>query len=669
MNTNKPIFSISSILIILFSILFIPILNNTIKPLEILNVIIVVLFLFFQGYFIIDFCFSTYKISEVFKTGLSIILGSFISFFLLPYLSFFDNPIIIIAIIDLIILTIIAARIRITFKFNDWISLLILSFTFVHIFFQENFIEFTQRLPIQRNDGFMDNYFFAAVVSSLKDGNINNCIYEHNIGVYYHILSFVPAAVLSSIAQIPAHLSLWPIIVPFEIFLAFYSIFEIASFFIPELEKNIFKSGILFFIFYFLIPLNFKNLLTLKLTAVLWNTDPFCMPFLPTWNLFYILSSLILLIIFKTTKYGLKEIIMLSTLLFLSILAKVPGFYVVINFAGIYAMIVWYKEKDIKLLAGIVIGGLTSLLLVLYFFSKSSGKFVYKPGFLVSYLLEQIHLPTGNPLTLWFIGSVLFLILMLIWFNIRIIGINSLPNIKQGFNKIYLILSFIVALLSCFVIANSFRIQNFTNEGVVFNDSSFDLFQFFRAYFILIGIFGSIGIFIFLFRKTQSKIVVYTKIVIYCWLGFCFLCFIYYQIVTQRPTAIINNSWSNEVIKEIERTPHQKLIIQSNILYTGQFLSAFEVGNWYLCNRNTEGGYTGSTSHLIEFDQLDSLLSKYSISYSDSLLINLYKSNVDVFIASPININQTDSLVKIGVLSKIKNTRWLFKINSDIKKK
>ena len=654
--------SVTGFFIILAGFLFFPLLNATITAAEALQVAAVIFFLYAAGFFIVEKSLASLELTDTFRTGLSVVAASLLFFLLLPFQHLFTGRLWIFAVIDLLLLVYFIYTRQIKIGRLLAADILIFTVTVLHILQHDNYTEIMHRLPVQRADGFMDNYWFTSMAASIKDGNFSNSIFEQGVGVYYHLLGFIPAAVVSVIAHTPVHLSLWGLVVPSGTFLAFYAVFELAALFILVIKKNIYKTVFFFFIFYFLIPLNLKYVLKLKFDMALWDTDPFNLPLLPAWNMFYVLGCLLFIHIFRTTSYKIKQITAGSILLLLIILAKVTGFYIIAVIAGTYALLQWFYEKKTGLLLSVLAAGLLSLVIVKFFFAGSSAKFIVQPGYLVSYLTGQTGYVATSTFLLWIRGILIFGALMLLWFNWRLIGLFFFPAETLAFNRKYFIIALSISLISCFVLTNTFHIKSFTRQGKEFIDSSFDLMQFFRSYFIIICVLGPVGIFLMLQKQSQNFFFKTVKIAVMAWLAFCCFCFAYSKKTKSRPQPVTDTKWSDEVVSELKKTTHKKLFIQSDKLYSGQFISAFEVGNWYLTNVDRDGGYSLSTVNLNKYAAVDSLLSGQVNESSIRFVETMKEDEVDIFVASPQNISRADSLVAKGIFSRVTNTHWLYEL-------
>lgn len=661
-TVKKNAFSLELLpfVLVLISAMLFPVVYSTVSLKEGFSIVVLLMLFYFIGKLILYKLPEKLNLPEVFTAGLSILTGAVVLFLLLPF-GFLTAQVFIFALIDVLFIVYLWRTRSISLSRLSSADIIVFAVTLLHLFFNENLQELQSRYPFSRTDGLTDNFWFTAMTASLRDGDFTTSVFETGTGVYHHVLGDIPAAVLAELGNIPTHIALWGVLVPMGCFMGFYAIYVLAAWFIPELNTKPGVQLLLFAVAYLLVPINPKYLANFQPNKILWNTEAHTLPFQPTWNMVYILSALIFLYIFKGLVKSIKGIGIITLLVVLMLLAKVTSFFILGCVLGCYALYLALYKKQFKLVIALIAGAVISMLFVKFFFGNSSLKFVYQPGF----LLEYLNLHSGRDGTFSFAsmayGIAIFLMLMLIWHHWRLFGMALLPKQQGLFNGKFFSLSMTMTLILCFIVTNLFRIRSFTEDGRVLIDSSFDLLQFFRSYFILLCLFGTIGIVILFLKQKSSVFYRILKLGTLSWLIFCAAVFVYIEITNDNKPKALPISWYKEVFDESKKITSGKLVAQSDSVYSAQLLSAYDIGPWHLSIRDREGGCTFSNEHLKQYDALDSLLNSASNINRDSVLRVFRQSGAQYFVASPKNISSAEGLVTVGLFIDVPESKWFFK--------
>ena len=343
------------------------------------------------------------------------------------------------------------------------------------------------------------------------------------------------------------------------------------------------------------------------------------------------------------------KIILLSIVLSLGIgWGKVTSYAMFIGAVMLFLLIYerrFFTKRQLVTLIGI----LPVIVLVLTFYSNSSAKFVLEPGYIVEHFVGASYSGLSSLIKPIILASAA----LLVWLNLRSLMFIGLRNkIVQSIT-----LTTLISLGVCIAILSLLRIKSFNSAGDFMLDTSFDLLQFTRSTFIYIAI--AFGVWYVLMAhavfvvKPQIKKAV--SIVVISWAVVVIGLSIPSQLAMHN--SVIVRPWDSEVVNELKRYPVEKKAMTSSIEYSGHFITAHDIGPFYTCLKDREGGYTYAFDYLNRYHRLNDFIhGKYDATYLEELKEN----NVEILVANPKNIALYQKLVQQNVLKQKGDSKWLF---------
>lgn len=512
-----------------------------------------------------------------------------------------------------------------------------------------NIDEMLSSHPLMRTSLFSDNYWFTAMTASLRDGDFNTTIYEKGTGVYHHILGLFPAAFIGAFLDISSHTSLWSMIVPFGIYLSI----RILVNFIEWLAKDAIHEKpwliflcVVFFVFSY--PINPSYLMKLHPNFV-WLGPGHTPPTLTTWNSSYIFGIPLVGWYVEAILHERNRLwtsILVFTMFSIMLLwSKVTVYFIVLTGLIIYEVIdhgIYWNRSKLALLTATLVGfGFYFL-----FYSNSSATFVFDPGYLIEYFSRSSA--TGTT----FKGLLFAVISVLIWGHVK--WLLLLTKLRKNMKIVF---AFLFVLATCLILMLLFRIHSYGPQGNLMDESSFDLLQFTRSFFMALTVYTTYQLYQ-LFNTNTSKYACYVR-----WGSIGFLILVVGGLYIQRyhpsnELTYLQHAWYSEAPNEAANVRDKWKATSSNASYSGQFLSAFDIDRWVCTIRNRQGGYTYSYEHAYRLDLVDSLLKRNS--KSDSYKDRLKSEGVEVFIANPDDQPMYDRLEHLGILSRVPGTQWVY---------
>jgi hypothetical protein len=642
MRINLNPFSFLFQLVLIFTI---PSLNGTLNFELAVNLLLLFLSAFILGIFLMSYIKNNFDIrgNSILNLGTYIILIIIApSLYLLQYLP----QIILLSILFLLAIALtvqMQKHLEIEYNFLDLTPLVVSTLVTFFVFY--NWKEALSISPVMYKGYFQDFYWFTAMTASIKDFDFSNSNFEQGTGIYHHVLGLFPAAVISSLTKLSSHTALWSVSMPLAIFSAFSAI----KMLFEQVNENItIIKQILFLTFFvFLLPINPKAILLGHYNEMIWFGAGHTLPVLPTWAAVYVFSILIVIIIVKTNDINIKNILVLMTLMFCLTWSKVTSFFILTSLILLYFVLFEKKifSNKTKL---ILISLIPSVILIIFYYSHSSAKFVFEPGQIVIDYLQTNHLTSLN-----YVKAICFgLATIFIWSNFKaIVFFFNDKKIKIGF------IVFVLCFIFCLVIESVLRIKSFSINGKLMDDSSFDLLQFTRSAFIYFNIFFLISL-IYFTNKTETIIkerLIHLGILSYVFVIIISLFQNQKFYITQN--NIIQRNWDKNVELELRKYRETKKAMISDIEFSGQFLAAHDINNWYTSIENRNGGYTYSYDFINRYNRLKNFL----VNGKSKIYLNeLRIQKVTILVATPNTKFNYLQLVQKGILKKIPHTEWLF---------
>jgi hypothetical protein len=626
----------------------IPLMNGSMNFLGFILFSAVFISSFCVGLIFLDFLKTKYSLKGDILYNLSLYIGLiFLSPLLLLQKQIDCNLILIISVLLSFVIGykyLHTRQVNIIFEFKYQLPIILSSLITLVLF--ANFREIISAVPIMYKSYFQDFYWFTAMTSSIKDFDFTNSNFEDGVGIYHHVLGLFPASYISALTNLSSHTSLWSITMPIALFTAFSSlVFIIQQFFNKVRSSHLFFALILF-TFHF--PLNPKCFINGNIEDAVWFGTGHTLPILPTWAAVYTLSVLLIIVILKSKELNYINILIVSLLTFLLAWAKITAIIVFYPFLFIF---LFYIEKRLfsnrqKLL---FLSLIPIFFLFQFYYSNSSAKFIFEPGQIIVDNLNSTNITPFNLL----MAILISIISIGIWIGIKwLLLIKSTPLVKK------ISLSFLITLSFCVFLQTILKIKSFDSIGMVIDDSSYDIQQFMRSAFIYIDIFALLIFYRFLNNTQRNRTLIYTTVVLPIAISLFSIFLLSRNIELYFPYYYTSTSkWNYQVINDLNRYKHSKKAMISDFEYSGQFISAHDIDNFYLCIENRNGGYTYNYSNTKKYQELNYFL-KGKFCLEDTKYLKNEK--IKILIATPKNINDFYGLTNRGLIKKVCKTNWLF---------
>jgi hypothetical protein len=638
-------------LLLLCICICIPVANGSMLLFHLVRFLVLFIASFLIGFLFLDFLKSRYEIKGDVIYNLSVYLGLiFLSPLLVLQVYFERDTILAIAFLLSLAISLYFLRGRkLTVSHNFKYQGVIFLSSLVTLILFANWKEVVNTAPLMYTNYFQDFYWFTALTNSISDFNFSNSNFEAGTGIYHHILGLFPAAIIRSLTTLSSHTALWSVTMPLAVFSAYSSIVLIIEQFIQKIKPIHLLFALLTFVFHF--PINPKCFLNGNICESLWFGTGHTLPVLPTWAAVYCLSILLTIVLLKSKKFNLINICVVSLLSFMLAWAKITA--IVIYYPFIYLFIYFVERKLLSNRQGILLmSTLPVFLLIVLYYSHSSAKFILEPGQIIIDNLRSSNISFMNYLLAIGIG----LVLVVLWIGLKFILLfHSNRVIKK------IAISFLITLLLCIFFQVILKIKSFGIAGQILDDSSYDIQQFMRSVFLYIDIFAVL-LFCRILSKSRtnrrvSKIFIvfsslftlYSITLLFCNVKFYF------------PNYFISkNSWNVEIVRELKEYKVTNKAMISNYEYSGQFLAAHDIDNFYLSIENRNGGYTYSYLNYLKYKDLENFIKcKKGYEYL-RVLENL---DVRILIATPNTLKYFKLLSERGLVSKIESSNWLFEPN------
>ncbi len=504
--------------------------------------------------------------------------------------------------------------------------------------------------PVMYSTYFMDAYYFTSLTSSVINYGVGHSIFDLDSVMNYHIFGLFPSIFISKLSSVNSHVATWCFGLPFAVvsFVAAFRFF--LKYFDVRLMRSIDTTNLAVILFIFLFPLNPKHLFSLNPWDSVWYGHGHTVPVLHQWASSIIIGIFIVVLhhIFKSYNKYLMVIILMFLWLFL-MWCKVTFVFVLfpLLFLQRFTSITWkiFNRNDILLFSAVI----PSLLFYHYYYGNSINKLIFEPFW---YTLDLFPVPTLS-LSIFF-KSLIFLgatIFCWVWYKAVVI---YLLKIEKKW-----IFSFGMVLFLCLSILFLFKIGQRTFSGVLVRDGSFDLWQFTRSWFVIFDVFIVYKLYNSDYWDLRIRNVFLSVFSIFL-ICLVFIYAIKFQMANWNSQIL--RSWDGEVSSELR--PYNKSIkaIISDEEYSGNYLAAHDLTNWYCSILPGNGGYNyGLTTRGFERYTLlkNSLYAGY---FSKKCLNELMDNNVEILIATPNTIDYFKRMENNNQIIKLKNSKYLFKL-------
>jgi hypothetical protein len=423
-----------------------------------------------------------------------------------------------------------------------------------------------------------DALFADAAVASMRSGSLASVAWETGSRVAYQALSLAAPALFSRVADIPPHVALWGLAMPFYHALGLCLLGAAVA---RYAGRRPLLAGMLLYLL--LQPLHPKYLARLDVHHWVWDGlgwvgAGFAAPTsasLP-W------AALVLLALFPSDarRPPTRGELCFGGAAFATLAAvKVPMFAALGIFLAVVALLFAIRGGR-RLLATLALATPAALAFYAWSFRGSAVTARLGGGYLVGYLGEH----GGARSTA---GAVLVLLLTFaVWGSLRFVGLGALaregddPDRLRGRAFAWATLA---ALAGCIVVANLLRIENGRFEPSPAAEQNQNLLQFPRHAFLLVSLFGAAGLWRWASRQRAVAVVT---------IGWCALSAV--PLVARNlhlhPSAPEAEAWRAQAVEELRARPFQRAAIDPSESAPGLLLCASGVGPFWVSQHHVNKG-------------------------------------------------------------------------------
>lgn len=657
MKENSTRIDLAGLVIILFVIIFFPLIQGHLNILSILNVLLVSFGFWGIGYSVLGSSGLFNSISSTTQHGLYVFGGATSSFLLLSTTSYpFSTAIIILLSSCVSIFHLI--RKKVEFKAIPLPYALAFIFSLLMFFYGNNAIESLAGKPIQSNNVFIDNIFYTSITASLKEGSIYNAFFEIGSSLNYHVGGFFGAASYATLTDTSSHIATWGIWVPLLRFLSLLMIGELGVLVINRIlpannNRWVFFTVILLYVF--AAPINPTHIFNLNIEKIIWIGTPYTIPDMPALASGFLLSlTAIWLVISDNLKRNQDKFLFIVIISFI-ISCKVTYYFALMFFLGIIALHQSLLKKNHSLLSTITASlPFTYVTYKIFFTSDKTTTILLEPGYLAEYFS---YLATGSSGSLATGLLIAFLSIIIIWIGIKYLGLYFILKDKE--HRV-LIFASLGSITGSILLASIFRIYQIDDSGTVFKELSYDLLQFIKASLSLISVIGVVGLMVGFHKIVQRPIKIAYLVFIGIWSAVILISIIKNEHNKKPDVLVAHNQWVKAVEIDIKRLKTNGLLaMTSSNKNSGLLLTAGDIGPWWSTFSGSEGGVTTT----IENNYRQVLIIDFIKTGSLSSLDQIRSENVEYIIGIPENIHLLNALATQRTISKI--GVWTFSVHNE----
>jgi hypothetical protein len=433
-------------------------------------------------------------------------------------------------------------------------------------------------------------------------------------------------------------------------------------------EAEFFKRQLLAsFMLLFLGPLHFLKLLELDFKNVLFFGEGYIIPIgSPGFSLAMFISGLVLLLVFQKPVWSLLHKVVIVFLLAVVAASKIALFLPLVAIAGGLSVL-WVFKKEYSLFVVLLVAlPVCILVFILTSGAKDAAvvtQLTITDGYYPEYftVLAEKYGINGSAVKK---VTIMMAISVFMWLSIKLfilmLAASSLR--KNNFKAI----SFIVATLFGFVISclpaffvNAYGVDG---EGKFLFDAKFDMGQFTRGGIFLLTVIAAVFALWVVFEHPKLWARKFSFYTICAWMGIISLGFtsgFYVSIGT------VEAPWYREVRKEYCKNKPTLMAMMSNGDYSGQALTTAGVHPWYCTGFRADGG-----GHMMSRKAHDRNIgfqkifdTSIDLSLRRLMAASIKKQGVDCIVATPASLQKIKVAEKDSILTLLKGTIWLYKLN------
>jgi hypothetical protein len=261
-------------------------------------------------------------------------------------------------------------------------------------------------------------------------------------------------------------------------------------------------------------------------------------------------------------------------------------------------------------------------------------------------------------------GLAVLLIMFVIWGGIRFLGLFFL--VKSDNAKINssnsIVVGLIISMLCCFMMGMIFEINYVDGNGKVLYTGIQDLEQFIRGSYGLLTVVTIAGFLYFIHGEVSKNMRRASIAVTTIW------CLLTLMSTHQRSveSRSLNIPWYAEVEHEIDVLDAKLAATHPSSIYSGQFLAATGMCDFWVAVRAKVGGYNLSNVNAWRYEIMDHCLSSDSTEQVQAYH-KLLENKVDVLVASPETKGQLALFARRNNLELPADFKWVYPLRPKAK--
>ena len=635
---------------------FFPLIGRTLSVIEVLSGAVFVTGAWATGIVLLTRIESITSLHSITKDGIAILLGSLVLFSIIYLIPQGYSHILFYCVTCIALLSILLFK-RVQVVCLDFGSLLAIAVVIIYYgLLRESgdYVRSVMEEPVHFVGEIWDPVYYTAIVSSMKHGTFN-AIFEVGTPINYQIGSFIAPAAFSGLTGISSHVSLWGCWMPFYKVIGLLSISEFILK-ISLVRYSVWTKPLIVTLFFFLAPLHPEYILKLDFEKFIWLGSGYLIPGgSPPFTMSLAWMGLIGLIVFSSLttsnefKYNWYSSILLVVLISSLELVKIPMYFPFAVFIGVIALS-QIRKRNFHLFLICFASLIISIFIYQYNYDETGQtqvtlKFGWMP----------LHFASLADFKGILSGFGVIAAVYLIWGGIRYLGLYLL--LKKGNFKSYtnntIIVAILISICLSTLVASSFEILYVNAEGKTLVDGTFDLEQFVRGAFGILGVVSIAGFINLFYTTVKGRLKKVTVIVVIIW---CMLAIVSTLNMHSRITPS-DSSWYREVRLEMGDLRFQLATIFPSNKYPGQLLVAADLGAFWVTARGNTGGFSLSNANSWRHEVMDQCISADTLEQQKAYQI-LIDNNVDVIIASPETKNQLALFAKYNKL-EFPSGKWL----------
>lgn len=518
-----------------------------------------------------------------------------------------------------------------------------------------------------------DSYFFTSIVSSVRQGTIFSASYEVGSPLNYQMLGFFLPALVADVLHISSHQALWGITSLFYKLLAILLWYELFYFYLKDkVNRENYLFVLLAVIFPVLLaPLHPLYVMKGVIKNFIWNGMGYIVPSgtvtYPISIIVFLFSFFLFSVIDWKNRSVTADKIFFTVFTGVLVVGKVPLYACYVLFLGIVVLkrILIDKEN----ITNYIWYGTGSLLIAYVVFkicmgADSGGKTYFEYGFMADMFAEW-YKRSSNGILNNIIIVALIICTYLVWLGIKLIGLSALikskmPRLREIFT------GGVLSLVGVSLLASFLHMVITDEHGRVIKDNTFNIDQFIRSDFYILGIVAIIGLLYLLFSaglKQKYRNVLLTFSAIWCALSLTTLISYGKTFYGRWEKPGQHIAWYDDNFSELKTGKYDDgLIVVNPVLpYYGVMLASSDHGKYWSAMDQTGINYNSTVKNKYRWEIFKQLLD----SPNENFLIRLKSEGVKYVITTPEDYSRFVQITASypQYVHKVKETKWIYQLD------